>query len=762
MIRPAATARCTALLLVWLGALPQLAAGAVSPTSPADSNWPGNPVPPAGAPNILLIMTDDVGFGASDVFGGPIATPTLQDLADRGIRYNAFHTAAICSATRASLLTGRNPHNVGMASTTNHPSAYPGYNSVIPRSAATVAQILLAAGYNTAMFGKAHVTPEWEMSVAGPFDRWPTGLGFQYFFGFLGADTDMFAPWIAENTRMRAAPRGDPDYHFEHDNAEHAIAWLRDQQAASPRTPFFVYFATAAAHAPNQAPREWLAKFRGRFDSGWDETRSRTYARQKATGVIPPDAKLAPRPAALPAWSTLSPDQRKLYARFMEAYAASLAYADHEIGRVIDAIRAQGELDDTLIIYIQGDNGASTEGRMHGRLYEQSGINGLTDDFNYVLGRLDDIGGPSTYPLNTGGWGWALNAPFQWNKRVASHLGGTRNGMVISWPRRIKPGGIRPQFHFVADIMPTILDVAGVPAPETLGGVRQQPIDGVSIVYTFDDAAAASRRTRQVFEVFENFAIYDDGWMASTTPMGTSWDAAPPAHVAPESRHWELYDLRRDYSQALDLAHEHPDRLNQLKSLFWAEAAKNNILPIHPPGEGAGDRPSPARGRTEFVYTDRVTGIPESAAPHTMHRSFSITADVVVPADGARGVLVAHGGQFGGYAFRVDEGNVVFDYNAVPPRLYTVRSEAALTPGSHRLEMRFEVDPGGSPGGRVTIAIDGRDAALGRIEQTLNTWISHTEGFDVGEDTITPVSPGYTSAESRFNGQFRQLTIRLL
>ena len=499
-------------------------------------HWPHNRTAPPGAPNVLVVMTDDVGFGASSTFGGPIPTPTLQSIADRGIRFNAFHTTAICSATRAALLTGRNPHNVGMGITTNSPAAFDGYNSVIPQSAGTVAQVLANAGYNTAMFGKGHITPEWEMSAAGPFDRWPTGLGFQYFFGFLGADIDMFAPWVVENTTPYATPVDDPNYHFEHDNAEHAIAWLRNQHAVAPSSPFFVYLATAAAHAPNHAPKEWLDKFRGAFDRGWDETRKETFERQRKLGIIPATAKLAPRPAALPAWSTLSSDQKRLYARFMEAYAAALAYADHEVGRVVDAVRSLGELDNTLIIFIEGDNGASTEGRMHGRLYEQSGVNKLPEDFDYMLSRIDDIGGPSTYPLNTGGWGWAINAPFQWNKRVASHLGGTRNGLVMSWPSRIKPGGVRPQFHYVADIMPTILEATGVAAPETLDGVVQKKIDGISMAYTFDNPTAPARRTRQVFEMFENLAIYDDGWMASTTPMGTSWDVKPAPHIAPQDR----------------------------------------------------------------------------------------------------------------------------------------------------------------------------------------------------------------------------------
>lgn len=723
--------------------------------------WPQIAVPPAGAPNVLLIMTDDVGFGSGSTFGGPIPTPTLDALARRGLRYNRFHTTAICSTTRAALLTGRNSHNVGMGNTTNNPTGYDGYTSVIPKSAASVAQILKESGYNTAMFGKGHVTPEWEMSQAGPFDRWPTGLGFEYFYGFLGADTSLFDPALIENTTPIGRPR-EAAYHLEHDLADRAIHWLQQQHALAPSHPFFVYYATAAAHAPNHAPQEWLAKFRGQFDEGWDVMRERTFARQKSLKVIPEQATLSARPSTLPAWSSLSADQKRLYARFMEAYAASLAFSDHEVGRIIDSLRAGGQLDDTLIIFIEGDNGASTEGRRDGRLFEQSGINGLDEGFDYMLTRINDIGGPSTYPLNTGGWGWAMNAPYPWYKRIASHLGGTRTGMVIAWPKQITDaGGIRAQFHHVSDVMPTILDAAGVTAPAVVGGVSQKPLDGISMRYTFAAPEAPDRRTTQVFEMFENLGLYHDGWMVSTRPVDTSWDTKPTSRVPLDQRVWELYDLRTDFSQTKDLARANPGKLAQMQQLFWVEAARNNILPIHSLTEGAEGAPTLSAGRTTFTYSSGITSIPENAAPHTMRRSFSIVADVVIPDGGAHGVLVAHGGQFGGYAFYIHEDRAVFHYNAIDPRRYTIRSDEKLSAGAHRLVMTFTADPAPRQGGGVSISIDGRNVASGRVEQTLKKWISHTEGFDVGVDTITAVSPDYVAADSRFTGDLQRLTLTL-
>jgi arylsulfatase A-like enzyme len=729
----------------------------------APPSWPRNPTAPQGAPNLLLILTDDVGFGASSTFGGPVPTPTFDALAARGLRYNQFHTTSICSPTRASLLTGRNPHNVGVGNVTNLPSGYPGYTSVIPPSAATVAEILRINGYATAMFGKGHITPEWEMSQAGPFDRWPTGLGFQHFYGFLGADMSMFAPLLVENTQPVEPALGRRDYHFDEDLGERASTWIREQHALAPTKPLFVYYATGTAHAPNHAPGAWLEKFRGRFDAGWDQVRAETFARQKKLGVIPANAALAARPAELPAWNSLPESRRRLYARYMEAYAASLAYADAQIGRVINTFRELGLSDNTLIIYIQGDNGASTEGGMHGRLFEQSGVNSLPEDPDYALSRIDEIGGPKTYPLNPGGWGYALNTPFPWAKRIASHLGGTRNGMVISWPARIRDAGAsRSQFHHVSDVMPTILEAARVEAPTSVNGVAQKPLDGISMLYTLDDARASSHRRTQVFEVFENLGLYHDGWLVSTRPVGTPWDATRAPRVALDKRTWELYDLRTDFSQTRDLARANPKQLATLQEMFWAEATSNNILPIHPPSEGSENKPTLTAGRTTFTYSPGIANVPESSAPPIMRRRFSITADVVIPESGANGVLVTQGGRFGGYGFYVHDGRAVFHYNAIDPRHYAIRTSETLTPGAHQLVAEFVPDnaePGA--GGRVTLSIDGRTATSGRVEKTLTAWLSHTEGFDVGEDHGTAVSADYSVEHSRFTGVLQKLVVSL-
>ncbi len=727
--------------------------------------WPRNPSPPAGAPNVLVILTDDVGFGASSTFGGLVPTPTLDALARDGLRYNRFHTTAICSPTRASLLTGRAPHNVGFGNVTNLATGYPGYTSVLPKSAATLPQILRAAGYSTAMVGKAHFTPEWELGAAGPFDRWPTGLGFEYYYGFLGADTSAFEPALVENTTARPVPRSPPDrpYHLEADLADHAIRWLTAQHATAPDKPFFMYYATGAAHAPNHAPPDWLARFRGQFDAGWDQLREQTGLRQKQLGVIPPDAALTPRPTSLPAWSSLSQERRRVYARFMEAYAASLAYSDAQTGRVIEALRRSGQYDNTLVIFVEGDNGSSTEGRMHGRLYEQSGVNNLHEGEAHVAARIDEIGSASTYPLVTGGWGWAMNTPFPWAKRVASHLGGTRNGLVIAWPKRITASrSVRSQFHHISDLMPTILEATGVPAPATFEGVAQQPLDGISLAYTFGDAAAPERRRTQVFEVFENMALYHEGWLLSSTPTSTPWDTTPAARVPLERRRWELYDLSSDFSQSRDLAGVEPKRLAAMQERFWAEAARNQILPIHGPNEGREGIPSTASGRREFVYPDGVVDVPESVAPPAMRRPFTIRADVVIPEGGANGVLLAQGGRFGGYAFYLHGGRPVFAYNAVPPRLFAIRGKLPLVPGAHRLTARIVPDSAqaGAPA-LVSLLVDDMPVASGRIDQTLTMWLSHTEGMDIGEDRVTAVSSDYSIEQSHFSGTLERVVVTL-
>ena len=727
--------------------------------------WPHNPAAPAGAPNVLLIMTDDVGYGASSTFGGPVPTPTFDALAQAGIRYNRFHTAALCSPTRAALLTGRNPHNVGMGNVTNIPTGYEGYTSVIPKSGGTVARILRDNGYNTAMFGKSHLTPEWEMSQAGPFDRWPTGLGFEYFYGFLSADTNQWMPSLVENTREIEPPHNDSSFIFEHAIADKAIGWIDQQHAAAPDKPFFVYYAPGAAHAPHQAPKAWLEKFRGQFDQGWDVQREQTFARQKALGVVPRDARLTPRPQGLPAWATLNADQKQLYARLMEAYAANLAYADHEIGRVIEHLRQNGELQNTLVIYIQGDNGGSAEGGLNGAIYEQSMVNRRSEELGYMLGQIDKIGGPTAYNLYPAAWGWAMNTPFPYYKQVASQFGGTRNGMVMSWPGHMQDSNrVRSQFAFVTDIMPTILEAAGVRQPTNIDGVTQKPIDGISLAYTFQQPVAPGQRHTQVFEMMENFGVYHNGWFAGVLPKRYPWAVYADiggGDLDPDHRTWQLFNIDNDYSQSTDLGAADPAKLKEMQALFWDEAAKNHILPIHF-GQGSEGRPSLTNGRTTFTYTPGISKIPEAAAPPTIGHSFAIKADLTVSGTPS-GVVVTQGGRFGGYALYLKDGRPVFAYNAVPPDVFIVAGDAPLPSGPHELTADFAIDkPARGAGGMLTLRVDGKPIASGRIERTIPTWISFSEGLDVGRDTLTPVVDDYTVAASALpDGALKQVTITI-
>ena len=729
----------------------------------ANSPWPRRPTAPPNAPNVLLFLTDDVGFGACSTFGGPIPTPVLDNLAARGLRFTQFNTAAVCSPTRAALLTGRNPHNVNMGGLANRATGFDGYTSVIPKSAGTVAEILRRNGYSTGMFGKGHVTPEWEISHVGPFDRWPTGLGFDYFYGFLGYDTNMWAPTLVENTTFIEPPHGDPTYHFDRDLADRAIGWIRERRAVAPDKPFFAYYATGTAHSPHHAPSDWLAKFRGQFDGGWDEARIQTFERQKQQGILPPNASLTPRPDDLPSWNSLTDEQRLTGARFMEAYAAALSHADYHVGRIIDALDELGQLDNTFVIFIQGDNGGSAEGGMNGLLFEQSYANGFEEDRSYLLERIDDIGGPSLYNHYPAGWGWAMNTPFQYYKQIASHFGGTRNGVVMSWPSRIGDhGGIRPQFHFVSDIMPTVLEAAGVEAPTELDGMAQDDLDGVSMLYSLADMAAPSRRIRQVFECLENFGIYEDGWFAGSRPTDAPWvRLADRKGTQPEHRIWELYDLRNDFSQSQDLAASHPDKLSELQQLFWAEANTNNILPIHPPNRGRESRPTLGGHRNVFIYHGSMTRVSVDSAPNTVGRSFAIAAEIDIAEHGGNGVIVSQGGRFGGYAFYMRDGCLVFHYNAIDPRQYSVRTATPLSAGEHRVVATFLTDrktPGS--GGTVKLTVDGRAVAEGRVEHTLRDFMN-TEGFNVGRETITAVSPGYTVEDSAFTGRVKKVTITL-
>jgi arylsulfatase A-like enzyme len=765
-----------AALALSLGALTTVAAAEIE--SPATSpsalsqatdlalfhhGYPPQSKPPAHAPNVLVILTDDVGFAASGTFGGAIPTPTLDAVARQGLRYNNFNTTAMCSPTRAALLTGRNHHNVSIANVTSINSGFDGYTSVMPKSAATVAEILRQNGYQTAMFGKSHLTPEWEMSQAGPFDRWPTGLGFEYFYGFLAADTNQWAPTLVENTTPVQPPSNDPTYILDKDLADHAIAWVHQHHSLQPSKPFFLYYATGSTHAPNQAPKDWIARFRGRFAEGWDRMREESFARQKAQGVIPRDARLTPRPAELPAWNSLSAEQRRLAERFMEAYAAQLAFADEQTGRVIDALRETGELDNTLVIYIEGDNGASGEGGLQGLLFEQSPFNRAPETLDYALSRIDDIGGPATYNLYPAAWGWAMNTPFQWFKQDASHFGGTRNGMVISWQGHIKDlGGMRSQFSHVTDITPTILDVVGIRPPEVVNGIEQKPMDGVSLAYTFDAADVQSRRHTQYFEMMQNIAIYHEGWVAATRPVQTPWEMlqGSAGTVDLTQRQWELYHVAVDFSEADNLARQDPGKLQQLQDLFLVEARRNQVLPIHSPAVGTEGRPTLADGRSSFVYFPDTSGVYVDAAPHIVGRSFEIAADVDIPAGVANGVLIAQGGRFGGYSLYLKDGYLTFCYNAIPPRIYTVRSSQAVSPGHHQLAVDFESEGRQQgAGGWATLEVDGQSVARGRLDHTLSR-MPWTEGLDIGRDLLTPVSDDY-SVPDPFTGAIRTVTVNI-
>ncbi len=733
-------------------------------TKESKPHFPQEVQTPKGAPNILLILTDDVGFGATSPFGGPIPTPTFERLAQAGLRYTQFHTTALCSPTRAALLSGRNHHSAATGVIMELGTGFPGYNSLMPKSAGTFAEILKQNGYSTSWYGKNHNVPDWQNSQAGPFDLWPTGLGFEYFYGFIGGDTSQWNPALFENTKPIEPPHDAKDYFFDKDMADHTIAWIRMQHAVAPGKPFLAYYAPGTAHAPHHAPKEWIAKFKGKFEQGWDKQREMTFENQKKMGIIPANAKLTPRPPGIPAWDSLTADQKKVYARMMEVYAAALAHRDYQMGRILDAIAEQGELDNTLVIYIQGDNGASAEGTAQGLLNEMTFFNAIPEDFKEVLRRMDELGGPKTFNHYPIGWAHAMDTPFQWAKQIASHWGGTRNGLVISWPARIKDrGGIRTQFHHVIDIMPTILEAAGVPAPTSINGVPQRPIEGVSMVYTFGDAKAPSKRITQYFEMLANRAIYHEGWVAATTPPIAPWvSIAKPIDI--NDYKWELYNVSEDFSQADNLADKEPQKLRELQDLFWTEAAKYNVLPIDNSRVERFDvslRPSLTRGREEFTYYPGLVRIPEGAAPDLKNKSYQIKAEVEIPKGGAEGMLITHGGRFAGWGLYLLKGKPVFHYNLAGVARYTIAGKNKLARGKHTILFDFKYDSGGlGKGGTATLLVDGKRVAQGRIERTLPFRVSLDETLDCGEDTGTPVSEDYR-VPFKFTGKLAKVVIDL-
>ena len=718
---------------------------------------------PASAPNVVIILIDDMGFGQSSAFGGPVQMPTAERLASQGLRYNQFHTTALCSPTRAALLTGRNHHMNNMGSITETATAFPGQTGQRPNSVASVAQMLRLNGYSTAAFGKNHETAAWEVSPSGPTDRWPTRQGFDKFYGFMGGETNQWAPLIYDGLTRVELPN-DPKYHFMTDMTHQAIAWMQGQKSLTPDKPFFIYFAPGATHAPHHVPKEWIAKYKGKFDQGWDKLRDETLARQKALGVVPADSKLAPKPEAIKDWDKLTPDEKKLFARQMEVFAAYGEYADAEIGRLIQAIEATGQANNTMIFYILGDNGASAEGGMSGLFSEMTYFNGVTENVHDILKHYDDLGGPTTYNHYAAGWAVAGDTPFTWTKQVASSYGGTRNGMVVCWPQRIPAKGeLRSQWHHVIDIVPTILEAASLPEPKSVDGTPQDPIEGVSIAYSFADPKAESPHKTQYFEIFGNRAIYNDGWLAGTVHRA-AWEFKVRAPL--ENDKWELYDTRTDFSLTNDLAAKNPDKLKEMQSLFLAEAAKYSVLPLDDRlterfiAAEVG-RPDLMAGRRSLTVYPGMTGMSENVFINTKNQSHTITAEVELPKAAANGVIVAQAGRFGGWSLYVKDGKPSYTYNFLGLQRYTVAAKQPLPAGKATIRFEFAYDGGGlGKGGIGTIFVNGNNVASGRIDRTQCCVFSADEGADVGADNDTPVTEAY-KVPFKFSGKIDKVTIEL-
>jgi arylsulfatase len=687
-----------------------------------------------------------------------------------GLRYTQFHSTALCSPTRAALITGRNHHSVGFGIIAEQSTGYPGYDSVIGVDNATIGEILKQNGYATSWFGKNHNTPSYQYSAAGPFDQWPVGMGFEYFYGFLGGETDQWTPYLFQNTTPITPWVGKPGYNLTTDLADEAIQHLQRLNAAAPTQPFFVYYVPGGTHSPHQPTKEWIDQFKGKFDMGWNKLRDAIVANQKRLGVIPAQTTLTPWPDDLPPWDTLSAEEQKLYARQAEVFAAYAAYTDHEIGRVIQAVEDMGKLDNTLIIYISGDNGTSAEGTVRGTFNQYTAYNGLLDlPIAAQMPHYDAWGSATTYPHMSVAWAWAFDTPFKWTKQVASHFGGTRQGMAIAWPKVIKDaGGIRTQFHHMIDIVPTLLEVTGLPAPVMVNGVAQKPIEGVSLAYTFDKAQAnaPSTRTTQYFEMFANRGIYHAGWYACTTPPAPPWllgTAKLPDDVV-NGYQWELYNLTEDYSQFNDLAAKRPDKLRELQELFMVEAAKYHVFPLDNSvlSRVITPRPSATAGRTVFTYTGEMAGLPMSDAPSILNRSYTITAEVEVPLGGGEGMLVTLGGRFGGYGLYLLKGKPVFTYNLVDLERFRWEGGDALTPGKHTIVFDFTSDgPGLGKGGSGVLQVDGKEVASKQVPHTTPFLMTIDETFDVGADLRTPIDDNDYQLPFRFTGKITKLTVKL-
>ena len=718
---------------------------------------------PDRAPNVLIILIDDMGFGQSSAFGGPIRMPTVERLANNGLRYNEFHTTALCSPTRTALLSGRNHHVNNMGSITETATAFPGQTGQRPESVAPLAEMLRLNGYSTAAFGKSHETAAWEVSPSGATDRWPTRSGFDKFYGFIGGETNQWAPLLYDGMNQIELPQ-DPNYHFMTDMTNQAVRWVQYQKSLTPDKPFFIYFAPGATHAPHHVPKSWIAKYKGKFDQGWDALREETLARQKRLGVVPPETKLARKPEAIKDWAALSADEKKLFARQMEVFAGFGEYADTEIGRLIKAVEQTGQLDNTLIFYIVGDNGASAEGGMVGLYNEYTYFNQVPETVQDILKHYDELGGPTTYPHYAAGWAVAGDTPFTWTKQVASSYGGTRNGMVVHWPKGVAAKGqVRSQWHHVIDIAPTILEAAGLPEPKSVNGVQQKPIEGVSLAYTFADAKAPSRHTTQYFEIFGNRAIYHDGWLAGTVHRA-AWEYQVRATF--ENDTWELYDTRTDFSLANDLAAKNPGKLKEMQDLFLKEAIKYSVLPLDDRLTerfiaSLVGRPDLMAGRTSLTVYEGMTGMSENVFINLKNRSHVITAEVEIPKNGANGALLAQAGRFGGWSLYIKDGKPAYTYNWLGLQRYTVAATQALPPGKATIRFEFAYDGGGlGKGGKGTLLVNGKPVATGRIERTQCCVYSADEGADVGADEGTPVTEAY-KVPFKFTGKITGVTIEL-
>ncbi len=717
--------------------------------------------PPKGAPNILIVLIDDVGFGASAVFGGPVRMPTAERLATNGLKYNRFHTTALCSPTRQALLTGRNHHSVGMGGITEMATSAPGNCSIRPKSCAPVAETLKLNGYATAQFGKCHEVPGWETSPAGPYERWPTGSGFEYFYGFICAETNQYYPSLYEGT-TQVEPSRTPEegYHLTEDLADKAIRWVQRQKALMPDKPFFVYFAPGATHAPHHVPKEWSAKYKGMFDQGWDKLREETFARQKRMGIVPPDCDLTKRHTEMPAWDAIDPELKPILSREMEIYAGFLEHTDHHVGRLIDTLEELEILDDTLVFYIIGDNGASAEGTLQGTFNEMLSMNGFghLETIDFMKQNIDKFGGPEAYNHYAVGWAHAMNTPYQWTKQVASHFGGTRNATIVHWPKGIKAkGGLRSQFHHVIDIAPTLLEVAGLPQPAFVNGTQQKPYEGVSMLYSFDDAQASDRHETQYFEIIGNRGIYHKGWTA-VTKHRTPWTTGAIKTIPFDEDVWELYDTSKDWTQAHDLSKEFPDKLEHLKRLWLIEAAKYNVIPLddrmserlNPDIAG---RPQLIRGNKQLFFGG-MKGISAGSVISTYNKSHAITAEVIVPKPGVEGVIFAWGGISGGFSLYAKGGKPKYCYNFCGIRRFFIEGTEDIPTGKHQVRMEFAYDGGGlAKGGDVSLFIDGRKVGEGRVDITEPFAFSADETIDLGEELGSPVSPDYGAKGNAFTGQ---------